>query len=588
MEFKVGDTLSGRLVITEVVRGGAAVVCFCNLREEDGTLREEPEFAVKSIVAAQAWDRGLSARFEREASIWLSLPPHPHIVEVFTLMRDSNQYLLMMEYMPGGDLRRLMESGLLEPTRAVRFARQICAGLEFLHARGIIHRDIKPANILLSKDDQVKISDLGIARASAATLAPAADAEGAATAEPTNDDEPASSSPTVHAILGTIPYMAPEQFLGERATEKSDQFSVGIVLYEMLTGLRPFSRNAAASDEFPPLRGELGVFQPLLERALNKAPELRYPSISEFSRALEAAAQQAYGDRVSFELPPVHDRELDPNYWNNKGFALARLDRYEESLECYERARSLDPDDWSTHTNMAVALRRLKRPEEALTSDERAMELLAVHPADGQGWIAHHSYASSLNSLDRGADALRVAREGCERYPNHAMMARAFVQIAAAQKLVAEREWGLEQLAKAHEADTGIGSDGRWCFSGIDLCQQGFIEEGLVVFQRAVERYPESGLLWSNFAVARHWRHGLTLDTYVAYATALELGRSDPVAAINIAAFHALENDPEAFETYVAIADTLGPHPVVEMAKLLGAQYLTAMAQNRTTARWSG
>ncbi len=182
----------------------------------DGVL--DRDVALKILRNQYANDGEFVERFRREARSAASLS-HPNIVPVYDRgdTEDGSSYIAM-EYVPGGTLKeRLDERGPIEPDRALAATAQVAEALGATHAKGVIHRDIKPQNILLTETGHLKVADFGIARAASA-----------ATISATN------------AVFGTAGYLSPEQALGEPATPKSDLYSLGVVLYEMLTGAVPY------------------------------------------------------------------------------------------------------------------------------------------------------------------------------------------------------------------------------------------------------------------------------------------------------------------------------------------------------------
>src|SRR5215203_735758 len=176
------------------------------------------EVALKLLKERYAENEEVVERFRREAKSAAALSS-PYIVPIFDRGEtDDGTYYITMEYLPGGTLKeRITATGALRPQAAMEVALQVAKALQTAHVRGVVHRDIKPRNILLADSDHVKVADFGIARAADAT-----------TISQTGD------------ILGSAKYMAPEQAAGERVGPASDLYSLGVVLYEMLTGRVPF------------------------------------------------------------------------------------------------------------------------------------------------------------------------------------------------------------------------------------------------------------------------------------------------------------------------------------------------------------
>ena len=207
-------TVDNRYAISGPLGSGGMAEVFLARDEELGR-----DVALKVLRGAYAADAESAERFRREALSAASLS-HPNIVSVFDRGEapDGTSYIAM-EYVPGGTLKQRIERrGPLDPRQALLVAGQIAEALEAAHASGVIHRDIKPQNVLVTASGNVKVTDFGIARAASA----------------------ASISRT-NAVMGTAGYLSPEQALGRPVDARSDLYSLGVVLYEMLTGEPPFA-----------------------------------------------------------------------------------------------------------------------------------------------------------------------------------------------------------------------------------------------------------------------------------------------------------------------------------------------------------
>ncbi|MDX2472989.1 MAG: protein kinase [Candidatus Krumholzibacteria bacterium] len=221
----IGRTLAHYEVLSKLGEGGMGAVYLAR----DTKLGRE--VALKVLPDHFAKDNERLARFHREARTLAALN-HPTIASIHGLESDDGLHFLVMERAPGEDLSERIERGPVPPEEAIAIARQIAQGLEAAHAAGIIHRDLKPANVKLSDEGKVKVLDFGLARAF----------QGESTAE-----EETLNSPTITAamtgvgvILGTAAYMSPEQARGTTVDRRSDIWSFGVVLLEMLTGKRVF------------------------------------------------------------------------------------------------------------------------------------------------------------------------------------------------------------------------------------------------------------------------------------------------------------------------------------------------------------
>ena len=233
------------------------------------------EVAVKLLRPEYLRDPDFSSRFRQEAQNAASLS-HPNVVTVYDYGEDPSGPYIVMEYVDGEDLASILRRvGPLPPQQAARVAAAIARALAAAHARGIVHRDVKPSNVLIGQDGRVKVVDFGIARALA---------------------EAQMTLPGT--TLGSVHYFSPEQARGEPATAASDVFALGIVLFEMMTGRRPWESDSAASVALARLSGPVpdpALIRPAIppelaaisRRAMAMDPVARFTSAAEMADALE-------------------------------------------------------------------------------------------------------------------------------------------------------------------------------------------------------------------------------------------------------------------------------------------------------------
>lgn len=229
--------------------------------------------AVKVLKPSITPASQLGRRFLREASL-LSRVSHQNVPHVYDSGESDGRPYIVMELIEGASLRKVMDAQQPMPIEAaVAIARELASALAHVHALGVVHRDVKPANILLSRRGEVKLTDFGIAR---------------------DLHEPHDGL----GVVGTPAYMSPEQVLGDRVDDRSDLFSLGILLYEMITGRRPFEEEAGRTvmqkirlDRYPrpsSLRAGVGsTLERVLARCLEKNPAHRYESADSLARDLE-------------------------------------------------------------------------------------------------------------------------------------------------------------------------------------------------------------------------------------------------------------------------------------------------------------
>ena len=266
-----GGIVGGRYQLERPIgTGGMAVVWLAHDRLLDRKV------AVKILAERYASDPDFIERFRREASAAAGLS-HPNIVTVFDRGEADGSYYIVMEHLPGPDLKAIIkERGRLDPRQAVDAALQVLAAVGAAHRRNVIHRDIKPQNVLVSEDGNLKVTDFGIARA--------------------GDD---AGMTDVGSVIGTAQYLSPEQARGEEVTTASDCYSVGILLYEMLTGRVPFDGEkpvaiAMRQINEAPLAPRVIVptlapqLNEVVMKALEKRPSSRYRTAEDFTQALLA------------------------------------------------------------------------------------------------------------------------------------------------------------------------------------------------------------------------------------------------------------------------------------------------------------
>jgi eukaryotic-like serine/threonine-protein kinase len=259
-----------------IASGGMASVW----RAHDAVLARS--VAVKLLHDHLALDDDFRERFRREAISAAKLS-HPNVVGVYDTGAEGNRVYLVMEFVAGSTLKDVIaDLGRLPPAHAASVGQRIAGALDFAHSRGLVHRDVKPANILVGEDGEVKVADFGIAKL-----------------EESGDDLTRTGM-----VLGTAAYVAPEQILGERLDGKADQYALGCMLYEALTGRQPFKGDSAVGtaalrlETDPTSIRELAPDVPVqLEsvvlRAMARRPEDRFPTAGQLAAALAPFTEDA-------------------------------------------------------------------------------------------------------------------------------------------------------------------------------------------------------------------------------------------------------------------------------------------------------
>ena len=240
------------------------------------------EVAIKVLPAAFSSDSERLRRFEQEAQAAGALN-HPNILAVYDVGTHDGMFYVVSELLEGETLRERLAESPIPARKAIDYAMQIARGLATAHAKGIIHRDLKPENLFVTNDGRIKILDFGLAKM---TTAKTAEVTGAPT-------EAIGTQPGV--VMGTVGYMSPEQVRGQVADGRSDIFSLGVMLYEMLSGKRAFqsessveTMNAILKDDPPELPVTLPpALDRIIRRSIEKKPEERFQSVQDVAFALE-------------------------------------------------------------------------------------------------------------------------------------------------------------------------------------------------------------------------------------------------------------------------------------------------------------
>ncbi|MBR9979831.1 MAG: serine/threonine protein kinase [Desulfatitalea sp.] len=238
--------------------------------------------ALKVMRPDRVTSEAFVARFLKEARA-IGRLSHPHIVTIYDAGEDHDTIYIAMEFLEGEPFNDVLRTGRPDVAQCVEWARQIAATLDYAHRQGIVHRDIKPSNIIMTPDQQVKLTDFGIARI-----------EEAAAGQQTQAGE----------ILGTPLYMSPEQVMGQAVDGRSDLFSLGVILYEMVVGRRPFAGDSIAAifrtitQDTPESPDQVDPFIPkalsdLIMKSLAKAPEQRFQTGAQMAAALAAVLPAA-------------------------------------------------------------------------------------------------------------------------------------------------------------------------------------------------------------------------------------------------------------------------------------------------------
>ncbi len=285
----IGTTLGGYRLIERIGRGGMATV-YLAYQE---SMRREVALKIMTLDEDAKGDDDFRARFVQEAKMIAALE-HIHVLPVYDFGIQDNIAYIAMRLLRGGSLADLIDDGPIEVTRAVELFLQFAKGLSYAHSKGVIHRDLKPTNILLDESGNAYLADFGLAKFI---------------------DSQSNVTKTGN-IVGTPAYMSPEQLRGEPIDYRSDVYSLGIVLYQMLTGQQPFSRETSdvvsviycnlEKEPIPPVAFNPHIplaLQDIIFKAMQKNPSERYRSVNEMVMAVSQA--MGFSARSSDFLRPA-------------------------------------------------------------------------------------------------------------------------------------------------------------------------------------------------------------------------------------------------------------------------------------------
>jgi serine/threonine-protein kinase len=287
IDVRTGQTLDGRFLLGEAIsnHGMATIFKAEDLRDHGQTV------AVKVPHLKYEADPNFFSRFEREEEIGRNLD-HPFILKFLPIAKKSRPYIVT-EYLRGCTLSHLLNGGRMLPEKdALAIASLVCEAIQYLHERGVIHRDLKPGNIMICRDRTIRIMDFGIASSSASRKI--------------------TIGSSLASHLGTPEYMTPEQVKNERTDERTDIYSLGVILYEMLTGVLPFKHdncwvsmsNRVTGDPVAPRKLNPGISRQAEEivlHAMQRDPADRYQTIKAFKAELDAPQKifvSGYCDRL--------------------------------------------------------------------------------------------------------------------------------------------------------------------------------------------------------------------------------------------------------------------------------------------------
>jgi tetratricopeptide (TPR) repeat protein len=443
---------------------------------------------------------------------------------------DWSEPLLELEYIDGGDLRQRLRNGPMAPGEVLGIALQFCQGMQFLFsAAGIVHRDIKPENILLTQAGCVKITDFGIAKALTNDLALGMSPE----------LRRSLHKDAQKFIAGTPPYMSPEQYLGVDAlSTASDVYAFGVVLYEMLSGRKPFAATTfaelrhlhltatpvAPASLVPTLGAHVSA---VVMKCLEKSPSRRFSDFSELGDALRECASEA-SEESSTPLLSVPEPATPPITaidWYVRSRVHQKGKDYAAALKAATMARTAEPALAGMRIELARSLLRLGRLREAIEQvREEQLQVpasAAAHGLEAEVYLAARRFREALSAAEKASALAPEIPENC----------CLLIRCAAAANETRTASKASAQLLLIYTMGR------RHCLyeclrCGYQMAQQRFFFMANMLFGHATQLHPESPVAWFNWGVFCHLSGNLGV-AHQHYTKALELDALATEAWVN-------------------------------------------------------
>lgn len=539
----IGQLLLHYQVLAKLGEGGMGVVYSAR------DTRLGRMVALKVLPPGQSNDPKRRQRFLREARAAAALN-HSNIVSIYDIGQDKGVDFIAMELVAGHSLYQLMKRGQLAIPDVLSYASQIASALAKAHAAGVVHRDLKPANVMITGDGTVKLLDFGLAQLNPLLTV----------ADPGLDAETESAITQLGTAVGTIQYMSPEQARGEMVDERSDIFSFGVLLYEMLGGSRPFHASSAVAllhaigyDQPKPIQelrpGIPPALQQLVSRCLNKQPEARFRSMEPVVNALKDLARTGdvsgtsapsvgqaipavqgrtrlgwvlaalaavlivglvFGGRSAWQLlrgnssSSAVQQPVETSEWNRRGHAyLLRYDKagnIDKAVECFQKALEQDHDNAPAYAGLGESYAQ-KFADNGDPQWLRLAQANASRAVQLNDFLAdaHVSMAVANLRASKPAEAERQVRRALELDPNNGDAQLRLGQILARQNRAQEAEEAYRTMQRTHPGDWR-----GYQFMGALLHDHGRYQEAVACFEKASKLAPDNAAVFRLLGSTYH------------------------------------------------------------------------------------
>lgn len=463
--YKIGDKIGDRYEVSAIHHGAMGVVYGCFDHET-----KLPR-ALKTVRARYTNDKQVLSMFENEAAVWISLEKHPYIVRAYLVERFKNLPYVITEYVRGpegmgGDLRGWLGHPRLTLPVAVAMALQIAQGMQHAVRKvpNLVHRDLKPANILVNGDGKAMVTDFGLVQAA-------------------------------QSDAGTPAYMSPEQWRNEVLDARSDIYSYGCILFEVLTARRLFpaltgrdwerahlaSSPAELTSLVPALPIEVDHF---VRSCLQKDPAARPQNWDEVVTFFAVWYHRFTGRSVVVDFSSL---ALDATEWVTASYSLSNLRRYVEVIQACDRALGIDQNNAVAWCHKGGALHELGRSEEAMQAFDRA---LTANPNFVDAW---HNRSVTLLSLGRHVEAIAACDRALTIDPNHV---NAWTNKGFTLAALGRYEEALQSDDRALAIDQNNST--AWMNRGNALRNLKRYEQAVQSYDRALSIDPNEAAGWNN------------------------------------------------------------------------------------------